>query len=99
MLPELRKRDECDPDHGQKDIDDGWVEICNNLQKKYCLHLKKLQISLMKDYNLYNNGEDEDEDIPIFLYKLVQEAKARHERKNKKGIYCNVCGKKNGDCL
>ena len=49
MLKELRKHDKHDPDHGQKDVDDGWTETCKNLQKKYCLSLKKLQITLMKD--------------------------------------------------
>ena len=99
MFKELSKHDQYDPEYGQNVFDNGWTEKCKNLQNKYMLGLKKLQIALMGDYNLYNEGDDEDEDIPIFLYGLVETAKAKHEREKTKGIFCNVCGKKNSNDL
>ena len=73
-----------------KDMNERW----NKLMIK---RLQQLQIVLTNDYNLLD--DEYDEELPIYFYTMVDEARAKNERLNHIGIYCIKCGTKNRDSL
>ena len=94
-LIELSKHSKFDPDQINK-IESKFRLMdndCKRLFKKQQEKLTMLMYVYMNQCDVY--FDELEEDAPIGLQSLTYKARARHEKKHKCGIYCNVCGNKN----